>query len=130
MKRLIIAGLLLQSWTAYGQESSMHCLPLSESRVIHQMAAQSVVMAETLTNRDSRIVVLEKQVKDQYAGFSEQLKIESEKLQLQKEITAHTESIVTTYQEEKKTLKKQVRRLKWQRAGLAAVAVLVIGVSL
>jgi chemotaxis response regulator CheB len=108
----------------------MHCLPLSESRVIHQMAAQSVVMAETLTNRDSRIVVLEKQVKDQYAGFSEQLKIESEKLQLQKEITAHTESIVTTYQEEKKTLKKQVRRLKWQRAGLAAVAVLVIGVSL
>jgi hypothetical protein len=108
----------------------LHCIPLSESRIVHERALKSIGLDIIVNEQAGKIVILENSLLSQHESFTQELQVEREKLQLQKEITAHTESIVTTYQEEKKTLKKQVRRLKWQRTGLAAVAVLVIGLSL
>jgi hypothetical protein len=129
MKKLILAVLLLRASTLFGQES-LHCIPLSESRVIHERALKSIGLDIIVNEQAGKIVILENSLLSQHESFTKELTEEREKLQLQKEITAHTESISNTYQEEKKSLKKQVRRLKWQRIGLGVIAVAAIGLSL
>lgn len=88
-------------------------------------------MEEQLTNRNSRIVVLENQVKNQQFGFSELLQNERKKADLQAELFDHAQSISEVYKEENTHLKKKVRGLKWQRAGLgiAVIAVLILGTA-
>jgi uncharacterized protein YdcH (DUF465 family) len=86
-------------------------------------------MDTIIHEQEGKIIILENQVKTQYSNFQSLLKIESEKLVLQKEITVHTENIVSVYQQEKASLKKQVRRLKWQRLGLGLVSVVAIGLA-
>jgi hypothetical protein len=97
--------------------------------VVYERALKSLYMDTIIHEQEGKIIILENQVKTQYSNFQSLLKIESEKLVLQKEITVHTENIVSVYQQEKASLKKQVRRLKWQRLGLGLVSVVAIGLA-
>ena len=87
-------------------------------------------MEEQLTNRNSRIVVLENKLEKQYIGFSELLQQEQEKVKLRTEMLDHANKIADSHLQENKDLKKKVRGLKWQRAGLGILTVVVIGLSL
>jgi hypothetical protein len=111
-------------------DDSLYCLPIGKARQLVSVALKARLADSLLSYADSRIALLESEKLSSYQSFTNLLKIEREKLQLQKEITAHTESVSNTYQEEKKSLKKQVRRLKWQRIGLGLISVVVIVVSL
>lgn len=129
MKKLILAGLLLLSLTALGQGLS-HCLPLNESRILHELALKSISLDSMLVNREDRIIILVESIASQHESFMDQLSVEREKLQIQTEITAHQESVSNSFKEENEYLQKQIRRLKWQRVGLGVIAVAVIGLSL
>lgn len=80
--------------------------------------------------QSARIALHESEMLSVHSSFTNLLKIEQDKNKLQQEITAHSESIINTYEAEKKSLKKQVRRLKWQRAGLGVLVLVVVGISL
>lgn len=74
-----------------------------------------------------RVYLLESQYESSYRSFTNLLKIEQDKNKIQSEIILHNESISKVYKEENEHLKKKVRGLKWQRAGLG---VLLICISL
>ena len=94
------------------------------------MALKSIALDSLLHNRESKIFVLESASEKMRIDFENLLSIEQEKFQVQKEITAHTESVANTYKEEAAHLRKQNRKLKWQRAGLGAVAVIALLIAL
>jgi hypothetical protein len=98
--------------------------------VVYEKALKSIGLEIIVNEQAGKIVILENSLASQHESFTKELQIEIEKFQIQKQITAHTESISNTYQEEKDILKKQVRRLKWQRAGLGVLTVVVIWLSL
>jgi hypothetical protein len=83
-----------------------------------------------LVNREDKILILENELSSQHDSFTEELNVEREKLKIQNEITKHSESVAGTYKSENEDLKKKVRRLKWQRAGLGLLTVAVIIISL
>jgi hypothetical protein len=114
---------------ASGQDS-LHCIPLEESRSLHQIAAGVIKLEEQLQNRGARIIILENRLEKQHFGFSEQLKIEREKADLRTEMFDHATKINDSYLEENKGLKKKVRNLKWQRAGLGVLVIVVTLLSL
>lgn len=114
----------------YSQTDSAYCLPIGKARLLLADALRlrvQVLLNDTLS---VRVSLLENQVETQYTSFTKLLKIEADKLQIQKEITLHTESISGTYKDQNDTLKKQARKLKWQRAGLAVITLVVVGLSL
>jgi hypothetical protein len=88
-------------------------------------------LADQLNNTLAhRVQLLESEKLSSYQSFTNLLKIERDKNKIQSEIILHSESISTVYKEENEHLKKKVRRLKWQRIGLGAMVVVVVGVSL
>lgn len=132
--KLTLLGLTLTLWIlwspAYTQTDTTYCLPIVKARMLIADALRLRVSDSVNMNLSGRIVLLESQYESFYQSFTNLLKIESEKLKLQKEITINTESVSATYQEENEHLKKQNKRLKWQRVGLGVITVVVIVLSI
>jgi ElaB/YqjD/DUF883 family membrane-anchored ribosome-binding protein len=89
-----------------------------------------IKLEEMLVVRESRITIIENQAENQYNDFTKRLNIESEKQKVQAEIIDHLQKVANSHKEENEHLKKKVRRLKWQRIGLGALIVVVVGISL
>lgn len=132
----ILAGLTLSLWIlsfpGYTQteKPEVFCVPLAKARLLVADALRLRV-ADSLNNvQSSHIALLEVQYNSAYSSFTNLLKIEQEKTKLQQEINLHNEFLVSSYKAENDLLKKQVRKLKWQRAGLGVLTVVVIVLSL
>lgn len=137
MKSILI-GLTLTLWilsfSAYTQtddiSNEVYCLPMGKARLLVADALRLRVADSLNMNLSSRIVLLESQYESSYQSFTNLLKIEREKQQLRSELFLHMESVAGTYKSENETLKKKIKRLKLQRAGLGVLTVVVIVLSL
>lgn len=122
--------LMLLNSIAFSQPSTNYCMPIETARLLAEDAVKKRVLDTLVNTQSQKIQLLTDQNFKTYNDFQALLSIERQKLQTQKEITLHSESISTVYKEENKYLKKKVRRLKWQRIGLGALVVVVVGISI
>lgn len=132
--KLILIGLTLILWIlwfpAYTQTDSVYCLPIGKARLLVADALKLRVMESLNDTLSQRVYLLESRYTEAYNSFTNLLKIERQKQELRSELFKHMESVAGTYKSENEVLKKKVRRLKWQRAGLGVLTVLVVVVSL
>lgn len=120
--------LLFQSWIVQGQ-NTLHCIPIEESRIIHEMAGKYLGSRDALLNRDERIIVLENDVKHQKKNYELLLKIAATNLQDQQAISTdyqkHSQSFANELSQYQKISKKQ-KRQNILLKGLLIVAGVVI----
>ena len=135
----ILVGLTLILWIhsfpGYTQshdttEEKTYCLPIWQARLLVADALRLRLADSIVQNKSARILLLEQEKESSYQSFTNLLKIEQEKNKIQSEIILHSESISEVYKEENTHLKKKVRGLKWQRAGLGVIIVVIVGLSL
>lgn len=100
---------------------------MSDARIAYTRALKSIGLDVIVNEQAGKIITLENSLESQHASFTKELVETNNKLKIQKEITKHAESISEVYKEENTHLKKKVRGLKWQRAGLG-IAVIVVTV--
>jgi hypothetical protein len=105
-------------------------MPLSSARLLVADALRLRVSDSLNSNLSARLLLSEEQYLSSYRSFTNLLKLEQEKNKIQSEIILHSESISQVYKEENAHLKKKVRNLKWQRAGLGVLVIVVVGLSL
>ena len=133
MKSIFI-GLTLTLWIlwypGYTQTDSVYCLSITKARLLIADALRLRLADSLQTLAEQRVTMLERERVTLHNSFINLLKIEQEKFQVQKEITSHQEAVSSSYKEENQHLKKKVRGLKWQRAGLGVITIVVIGLSL
>jgi hypothetical protein len=117
---------------AYTQthQSEVYCLPIEKARLLVADAMRLRLVDSISNNKSARILLLEQEKESSYQSFTNLLKIEQEKNKIQSEIILHSESISEVYKEENTHLKKKVRNLKWQRAGLGVLVIVVTVLSL
>lgn len=91
---------------------------------------KSIGLDVIVNEQAGKIITLENSLQSQHASFTKELAETNDKLKIQTEITEHAESVSQVYKEENTHLKKKVRGLKWQRAGLGIAVIVVVGMSL
>ena len=116
--KLILVGLLVLSWThsfqCYSQTDSVYCLPIDKARRLIASAIRLPLSDSIVTNLSHQVTLLQSQNLAQYRSFSNLLEIEREKYQIQKETTAHMESLANSWRDQsvyyQKAAKKQRRK--------------------
>src|SRR5688572_17611603 len=100
LRKLITAGLGLLTLILYGgscyAQSEVHCMPLEESRIIHEMAHESLLIPEL----KGKIELLENQRSDYRKSFDELLANEKEKYRVQLEKFDEQVKISQSYDQE------------------------------
>lgn len=130
--KLILIGLVLLNLTALSQPStgdSTYCLPLSKARLLISDALRLRASDTIMENLSKRVVLLETEKAATYLSFTNLLKIEQEKFQLQKEITDHTSKLSESYREQLAYITKKERKQRIQnrflKAGVTAAAIFI-----
>lgn len=106
----------------------MHCLPLSESRVIHQLAFQKLIQDSLITELGAKIDLLEDEKTTIRRDFTALLAAETEKTSLANQVSEQQKLVSQSFERENKELKKENRSLRRQRS-LAVVLAVVLGVA-
>jgi len=127
MKALILVGLLFLNLTLFGQDS-LHCIPLNESRVVHELALKSLSLDSMLQNREGKIIILEDKSATREKDFAELLGIQKQKDIYFREITDHLNSLVESYKSEAKENRWQATKFKILAVleGIALAALIII----
>lgn len=129
MKRLTFATLLLLSWIlsgpAFGQA---HCIPLDESRWLHEQALKAVALDSIVHSQGKQIDLLRDINSEQYRDFQKLLAIEREKFATQKGITADFVRLADSWREEAEFYQKRYKKQRRQKGVLTigAVGLLII----
>jgi hypothetical protein len=116
------------AYTQTGTET-VYCLPISEARLLVADALRLRQADSMLVNRSARISLLEQQMESDHQSFTNLLKIESEKLKVQKEITSDMARFSDSFKEELSYTQKKSRKFKRQRNVLGVLLVVVIGLA-
>jgi hypothetical protein len=80
--------------------------------------------------QSSRIVLLENKQQSLSLSYTNLLKIEQDKYNLQKETTGDMERLAYSFRDQMNYYKKKEKRSRWQRNGLGALLVGVVVYSL
>lgn len=110
----------------YGQ-SSLHCIPLGESRVIHERALKSIRMDTIIHEQGLKIELLTQQNGKQRSDFEKLIGIEQNKFQLQKEISDHTSKLSESYRDQLAYISKKERKQRIQNRFLKAGVTIAAG---
>jgi hypothetical protein len=129
LRKLITATLGLLTLILYGgscyAQGEVHCLPLDESRIIHEMAHESLLIPEL----KGKIDLLESQRDDYRRSFDELMAVEKEKHLVQLEKFDEQVKISQSYDQELKGLKKAERRARRQRNVAIGLGVILLTVA-
>lgn len=117
MVKLIFVALLLQSWILRAQ-NTLHCIPVAESEVIHEMAGKYLGAADALLNRDARIVTLEKTIDRGTRDYETRISILTANLADQKAISADFQKHSQSFADQLTYYEKINRKQKRQNTGL------------
>lgn len=129
MKRLTFATLLLLSWILCAQSfGQAHCIPLDESRWLHEQALKAVTLDSIVHSQGKQIEILRTINTEQYQDFQKLLSIEREKFATQKEITADFVRLADSWREEAEFYQKRYKKQRRQKGVLTigAVGLLVL----
>lgn len=133
MKSILI-GLTLTLWiasfSAFSQTDSAYCLPISKARLLvaHALRLQ---LADSLNNlQAARIVLLSDEKQSLVLSYTNLLNISEQKFQKQKEITSDFVRLSDSWRDQSEHYRKEDRKHRRQRNGLAAgmVVVIVLGI--
>lgn len=118
------------SWTALSQPStdSVYCLPLQTARLLISDAMRLPVLDSMLTLQTRKVDLLESANQTAYNSFTNLLKIEQQKYEKQKEITANMESWGNSWRDQSAYYEKKDRKHRRQKKGLVAGIIILIGV--
>jgi hypothetical protein len=130
LRKLITATLGLVILTLYAgsccyAQSEVHCMPLEESRIIHEMAHESLLIPEL----KGKIDLLENQRTDYQKSFDELMAVEKEKYRVQLAKFDEQVKISQSYDQEIKGLKKAERRARRQRNVAIGLGVILLTVA-
>lgn len=127
MKISILAGLLLLS-SILSAQPSLHCIPLNESRVIHDRALKSVYLDSAVNALEGKMIVLEENSARRDNSFQSLLSEHKGKNKILGEMLDHQKSLTESYKDENGALRKQVKRekRKTKAAGIIGLVVIVI----
>ena len=104
----------------------MHCLPLNESRVIHQMAMQKLIQDSLITELSGKITLLEDEKTTIRRDFTALLAAETEKTNLANQVSEQQKLVSQSFERENKELRKKNRYLKWQRNGSVVIGLILV----
>lgn len=132
--RLILATALLGNLILSGppcySQGSLHCIPIGESRVIHEYAVKYVQSIQLVDSLESKIVVLENRFVETSADYHQLLNAEKQKNDQLAGKFQDQERITVVTNDQNKALNKKAKRYKWQRNGLGGLLVIVIALAL
>lgn len=113
------------SGPAFGQA---HCIPLDESRWLHEQALKAVALDSIVHSQGKQIEILRTINTEQYQDFQKLLSIERKKFATQKEITADFVRLADSWREESEYYRKKYKKQRRQKGVLTvgAVGLLII----
>lgn len=83
-----------------------------------------------LNNREGKIIILENKITGMESDFENLLSTQAEKQKLSSEVIQHKDGLIQEYKAEAEHHKKKGKILKWQRNGIALLAILVVGLTM
>lgn len=117
--------LLFQSWIVQGQNTS-HCIPIEESRVLHEIAGKYFGVREALLVQNDRVVFLENKIERENKEYQSQISILKANLLDQRMIS-------DDYQKHSQSLSDEVFHLqkanKRQKGRNLALKIIIVGLS-
>jgi hypothetical protein len=105
-------------------------LPLGKARQLVSAALRAKINDSILVNLESRIFLLESEKLSVHQSFTNLLNISQQKFQKQKEITSDFVRLSDSWRDQSEYYRKEDRKHRRQRNGLAAGLVVVIVLGL
>ncbi len=126
MRKLILGVLLMQSLTLPGQ-STLHCIPRSESEILHEMAGKYLVAHDEIINLNERIDTLQDRVTTQQADFKKLLVLSEKKYLAQKQVSENMASLSNSFRDQLTYYQKKERKQRIQNRFLKGGIILAGG---
>jgi hypothetical protein len=107
-----------------------HCIPLDQSRLLHEYAVRYHHSIPLIDSLEARAVTLQQENVSIRTSYSELLRVEKEKNRELSGKSGDLEKIISLQADQIKHEKKRTRAVKWQRNGLGILLAVVIGLTI
>lgn len=113
-----------------GYTQTNYCLPIDKAQKLIEDAVKKRMLDTALVNREEQIILLTDQLSQTNSNYQNLIAELESKYQTQVSIYNEFEKISIECEEENKRLNKQLRKRSLGNYGLAALVLLVIGISI
>jgi hypothetical protein len=118
-------GILIAYASSCYAQDKLHCIPLNESRIIHQMAHESLLVPEL----KGKIELLEAEKVNYRKTFDELIALERVKTRMELEKFEVQVKVSSSYESQLKALEKEARKARRGRDVAIGLGIILIVVS-
>lgn len=123
---MLLLLILIVSGVSSMAQDKMHCIPLAESRRLHEDAMKRYFYQALADSTQSKVIVLEKEKIQTHTDFNKRLAIADQKYNLAVTQKKDQAELGKVFEEERDHYKKKSRKLTMQRNGLGLLTIAAI----